>query len=118
MSGGAEQALHGRMGIGFQRLLAGHQIHMAGLQILQVRMDALQTRQELTQAKATQCVVAWEFGDVQGHGVALVVWRRTADWDAGTLKNGSNFTPPSPTSGPRAEIISDHEHHIQRSVGN
>ena len=76
---------------------------MARLQILQLRMDALQTRQELAQAKATQCVVAWEFGDVQGHGVALVVWRRTADWGVGRLKNGFDFTPRP--MGHRAEII-------------
>jgi hypothetical protein len=50
-------------------------------------VDVLQTRQQMANAKPTQGVVAWEFGDVQGHGVALVVWRRTADWGAGTLKN-------------------------------
>jgi methionyl aminopeptidase len=77
---------------------------MARLQTQELGVDVLQTRQQLANAKFTQGVVAWEFGDVQGHGVALVVWRRSADWDAGTLKNEANFTPPPSAS--RAEIIS------------
>jgi hypothetical protein len=88
---------------------------MARMQTCELGVDVLQTRQQLANAKFTQGVVAWEFGDVQGHGVALVVWRRTADWDARTLKNGAKFTPRP--SGLRAEIITSHEHHIQRSDG-
>ena len=78
-------------------------MNVARLQSLELGVDALQTRQQLANAKTAQSAVAWEFGDVQGHGVALVDWHRTADWGAGSLKNDADFT--SPPCLPGAEII-------------